>query len=315
MVSPQGRQLRPIAAVGDDDLRTLLTIRHFERLLLRLFDEGKLHGTTHTCLGQEYIPVALSPLLEPDDFQISNHRGHGHYLARFGDLAGLLAEIMGREGGIANGVGGSQHLYRDRQFLSTGIQGESAAVGAGVALHFKRSGSAQIAVVHTGDGSWGEGALYEALNMASLWQLPLVLVVEHNGIAQTTPSAMQMAGTIADRARGFGVRHVWTDSVDLEEIRALLAPEIARARSAPAPLVVEFETFRLGPHSKGDDTRESAELEAIAAWDWHARYRDAFPEQVARLELEVDRELARIHQDVDGRAPSRWPDAPGECSR
>src|SRR6185437_13571078 len=100
------------------DLDRLLMIRHFEQALLELFSQGRLNGTTHTCLGQEYIPVALYPLLDEGDFVFSNHRGHGHYLARFDDPAGLLAEIMGREGAVCNGVGGSQHIFRDR-YLST----------------------------------------------------------------------------------------------------------------------------------------------------------------------------------------------------
>ncbi|SVC73219.1 uncharacterized protein METZ01_LOCUS326073, partial [marine metagenome] len=119
----------------DADLERLILIREFELLLLHLFSQGKLNGTTHTCLGQEYIPVSVSRFLTEADFVFSNHRGHGHYLARFDDPSGLLAEIMGREGGICHGVGGSQHLYRDRQHLSTGIQGESLPVAVGVALH------------------------------------------------------------------------------------------------------------------------------------------------------------------------------------
>ena len=123
--------------LADDDLALLLLIRHFEHAVLDLFGQGKLNGTTHTCLGQEYIPVALAPLLDDRDYVFSNHRGHGHYLARFDDPHGLLAEVMGREGAVCHGVGGSQHIYRDR-YLSTGVQGESLPVAAGAALHLKR---------------------------------------------------------------------------------------------------------------------------------------------------------------------------------
>ncbi|MEU9835849.1 thiamine pyrophosphate-dependent enzyme, partial [Streptosporangium sp. NPDC048047] len=147
----------------DEDLRLLLLIRHFELALLRLFEAGELSGTTHTCLGQEYIPVALSRLLREDDFVLSNHRGHGHFLARYAEPYGLLAEIMGREGALCAGVGGSQHVYH-RRFLSTGVQGESLPVAAGVALALRGSGA--LACAYIGDGTWGEGAVYEALNMA-----------------------------------------------------------------------------------------------------------------------------------------------------
>src|SRR5689334_8304059 len=103
-------------AAATRDLELLLLIRHFEEALLRLFQAGRLSGTTHTCLGQEHVPVAVMPLLRDDDFVFSNHRGHGHYLARFDDPDGLLAEIMGREGGVCRGVGGSQHIRRGRYF-------------------------------------------------------------------------------------------------------------------------------------------------------------------------------------------------------
>lgn len=192
---------RPLSRLSDADLGTLLMIRHFELAVLELFSQGRLHGTTHTCLGQEYIPVALYPLLDEGDYVFSNHRGHGHYLARFHDPHGLLAEIMGRAGAVCHGVGGSQHIYRDR-YLSTGVQGQSLPVAVGVGLHLKQAEPGRIAVVHIGDGTWGEGAVYEALNMAQLWQVPVLVVVEHNGIAQSTPTERQMSGTVAALDRG-----------------------------------------------------------------------------------------------------------------
>jgi pyruvate dehydrogenase E1 component alpha subunit len=209
------------APVADADLELMLSIRHFELTLLDLFALGKITGTTHTCLGQEYIPVALRTEIDHDDYVFSNHRGHGHYLARFGDRHGLLAEIMGREGAVCNGVGGSQHILRDR-YLSTGVQGESVPVAVGAALHLKHTEPGQIAVVHIGDGTWGKGAVYEGLNMAALWHLPLVLVVEHNGIAQSTPTTAHLAGSIEGRARAFGIEHQLVTGNDLAAIRALL---------------------------------------------------------------------------------------------
>ncbi len=132
------RPAATLSQLADADLELLLLIRQFELAVLELFSRGQLHGTTHTGLGQEYIPVALRPLLEPQDFVFSNHRGHAHYLSRFADPAGLLAELMGRDGAVGHGVGGSQHIHRDR-YLSTGIQGQSLPVAAGAALHLKRA--------------------------------------------------------------------------------------------------------------------------------------------------------------------------------
>ncbi|WP_066365106.1 thiamine pyrophosphate-dependent dehydrogenase E1 component subunit alpha [Herbidospora mongoliensis] len=278
------------------DLDRLLLIRHFERALLDLFARGELNGTTHTCLGQEIVPVALAPLLGPDDHIFSNHRGHGHYLARFDDPAGLLAEIMGREGAVCGGVGGSQHILRDK-YLSTGIQGESLPVASGVALHLRGSGA--LACAYIGDGTWGEGSVYESLNLAGLWGLPLLVVVEHNGIAQTTPTELAMSGNIGTRCAAFGVRHIALPTDDISEIRAVLTPLISSVRLG-APLVVEFAVNRLGPHSKGDDTRSGVS----SLRDW---YRDmsgdpGFAEADGRaLEL-VD----SVVRDVKARPLSGW---------
>ncbi|QFY08854.1 thiamine pyrophosphate-dependent dehydrogenase E1 component subunit alpha [Nonomuraea phyllanthi] len=292
---------RPMDRLSDDDLALLLLIRCFERKLLALFEQGELNGTTHTCLGQEYIPVALRTLLREDDWVFSNHRGHGHYLARFEDPEGLLAEIMGRKGAVCEGVGGSQHLKRDR-YLSTGVQGQSLPVAAGVALRLKRHEPGVLACAYVGDGTWGEGAVYEALNLAALWRLPLLVVVEHNGIAQSTPTALQLAGTIEGRARAFGVEHHRIGVPDIPVIRAGLAPLVERVRTDPGPLVVEFATHRLGPHSKGDDTRPPD----FPRTDWYAAYRAAHPVQSATIEEAARTRIDRIAAEVAARPPAVW---------
>ncbi|WP_034263663.1 thiamine pyrophosphate-dependent dehydrogenase E1 component subunit alpha [Actinospica robiniae] len=305
--APAPAGLSPPAAA---DLDSLLMIRHFERSLLELFAQGRLNGTTHTCLGQEYIPVALYPLLDEGDFVFSNHRGHGHYLARFDDPAGLLAEIMGRAGAVCNGVGGSQHIFRDR-YLSTGVQGQSLPVAAGVALHLKHAEPGRIAVAHIGDGTWGEGAVYEALNMASLWRLPLLVVVENNGIAQSTPTAAEMAGTIAARAAAFGIRHHRTDSIDVAALRGELAQAVAGVRERQEPCILEFVTQRVGPHSKGDDTRDANELRRAREGDWYELYRLAFGSVFADADERQRRRVDAVIADVAARPPSEWTTSDG----
>ncbi|SFD05110.1 thiamine pyrophosphate-dependent dehydrogenase E1 component subunit alpha [Micromonospora sediminimaris] len=285
----------PMCPPADADLGAMLSIRRFEYAVLDLLGRGIISGTTHTCLGQEYIPVAVESLLRPDDEVFSNHRGHGHYLARYDDPAGLLAELAGRVGAVCGGMGGSQHIRR-AGFISTGIQGQLVPVAAGAAFDLRRTGAGAVSVAYIGDGTWGQGVVYEALNLAALWRAPLVVIVEHNGIAQSTPTHAQMAGTVAGRCAGFGIRHVKLVDVDVHRIRTTLAPLVAEVRHDGAPLVVEFETVRLGPHSKGDDTRTPAQLDAVAGRDWYARCRAAFPEQVDRLDAVA---TARIRDVVD----------------
>jgi pyruvate dehydrogenase E1 component alpha subunit len=294
-----------LTRLAEADLELMLLIRHLELALLDLFAQGALHGTTHTCLGQEYIPVALSPLLSDRDFVFSNHRGHGHYLARFVDPHGLLAEIMGRQGAVCNGVGGSQHILRER-YLSTGVQGESLAVAAGTALHLRRAEPGALALAYLGDGTFGQGAVYEALNLAALWELPLLVVVEHNGIAQSTPTARQMAGSVAGRAAAFGIRHVRLGGVDVHAIRDRLTPLVAAVRARPAPLVVEFDTHRLGPHSKGDDSRDPDEIARMRRADWYPRYAAAFPEQFGPVDERQRRYVAAVVREVTARPPATW---------
>ncbi|MFG7940501.1 thiamine pyrophosphate-dependent dehydrogenase E1 component subunit alpha [Streptomyces cacaoi] len=294
-----------LSALDDEDLLLMLTIRHFELTLLDLFARGELNGTTHTCLGQEYIPVALESVFTDSDFVFSNHRGHGHYLARHRDPRGLLAEIMGREGAVCSGVGGSQHILRGR-YLSTGVQGQSLPVAAGVALRLKRTEPGALACAYIGDGTWGEGSVYEALNMARLWELPLLVVVEHNGIAQTTPTTAQLSGSISGRAAAFGVDHVRSDSTDVVELRALLGPAVRRVRRDCRPLVVELATHRVGPHSKGDDTRPEDERAAAEADDWYRRYPPGHEEQFARLDERARAAVADVAREVRRLGPSRW---------
>lgn len=280
--------------ISDADLERLIFIRRFEEMLLQMFSEGKLSGTTHTCMGQEYIPVALAPLTQ-DDFIFSNHRGHGHYLAHCDDPVGLLAEIMGREGAVCRGVGGSQHLHKNT-FFSTGVQGETIAIAVGVAMHFKRTGQRRLALVYTGDGTWGEGSVYEALNMAQIWRLPLLVVVENNGIAQSTPTETQLSGSIKGRAEAFGIRYQLISTNDIGEIRQELAMFLDKIRSEYAPAVVEFQTVRLGPHSKGDDTRRTEDLIALRARDWLEYYASSDPERFRAVD---DRQRSRINEIVN----------------
>ena len=277
--------------VSNSNLYKLLFIRKFEETLLNLFQLGEINGTTHTCIGQEEIPVSIMPLLIKDDFIFSNHRGHGHYLARFNDAEGLLSEIMGREGGVCNGIGGSQHIKKDNYF-STGIQGESVPVAAGVALKIKEYHTNPIAVVFIGDGTWGQGSIYETLNIASLWKLPLVIVCENNGISQSTPTHLNLAGSIKERALAFDVDYYFCDdNLDVESIKSLAMPAIEKVRVTKKPAVIEIKTRRLSSHSKGDDTRSNAEINNMLVKDWKTIAEQKNAEELIFLENKINLEI------------------------
>src|SRR3954465_7577416 len=165
--------------------RRMRFIRRFEEILLALFEEGVLNGTTHACIGQEADAVAVTEHLTAGDHIFSNHRCHGHYLAHSGDALGLMAEIMGKEAGVCRGMGGSQHICAPG-FKSNGVQGGIVPAAAGIAMANQLSGNDAVSVVFIGDGTLGEGVVYETLNLASLWRLPLLVVCEDNRWAQST---------------------------------------------------------------------------------------------------------------------------------
>ncbi len=236
-------------------------IRRFEETLLDLFSQGKLVGTTHTYIGQEANAVGVIDHLEPErDIVFSNHRCHGHYLAFTGDAFGLLSEVLGKATGTCGGKGGSQHLHRGN-FYSNGVLGSIVPVATGIALAEKRKGTGAVSTVFLGDGTLGEGVTYESLNMASLWSLPVLFVVEDNGYAQSTPVEFALAGSIRARGEAFGVATDELDTTDVEEIHDAAGRAVARIRETGEPFFLVLHTYRFSPHSKGDDNRDPAEIE------------------------------------------------------
>ena len=235
-------------------------IRRFEETLLDLFSQGKLVGTTHTYIGQEANAVGVIGHLDPErDVVFSNHRCHGHYLAFTDDAFGLLSEVMGKATGTCGGKGGSQHLHRGN-FYSNGVLGSIVPVATGIALAEKRKGTGAISTVFLGDGTLGEGVTYESLNIASLWNLPVLFVVEDNGYAQSTPVALELAGSMRARGEAFGVTTEELDTTDVAEIHDAAGRAVARIRETGAPFFLVLHTYRFSPHSKGDDNRDQAEI-------------------------------------------------------
>jgi 2-oxoisovalerate dehydrogenase E1 component len=258
---------KPVIGLDDASLyRYAHLIRCTEQLILDLFTRGQLSGTTHTCLGQELCQMSVVRALHhADDVVLSNHRNHGHFLTYSGHFVGLVAEIMGRSAGVCGGYGGSQHIAY-RHFHSNGVQAGMTALGTGLALARHQAGSSGIVAVIVGDGTLGEGLLYESLNLASIWKLPVLFVVENNGIAQTTATAATIGGTIEGRAAAFGLRSWRLDDAAPGFVRAV--DEVVRTlRADRLPSLLIIDTCRLGPHSKGDDLRAPEERQRIERRD------------------------------------------------
>lgn len=248
--------------------RNLYLIRRFEESVLENFPKGVFFGTTHTYLGQEANAVGVLAHLNENDIVFSNHRCHGHFLAYGGDLRALFAEMMGRATGVCGGRGGSQHLQW-KNFYSNGVQGGIVPIATGMALaekhklHSNSQGNQTISVVFLGDGTLGEGTVYEALNLAGLWGAPVLYVVENNRIAQTTPIEQSLAGDISTRFTAFSIPAIELDSSDVLEILTIAGQLLDEVRSQNAPRALILHTCRFGPHSKGDDTRPAEYIDHL----------------------------------------------------
>ena len=241
-------------------------IRETEKLILELFGRGLVSGTTHTCLGQEICQMSVVRALnDPDDYVLSNHRNHGHFLTYSGDCLGLVAEIMGRQTGVCGGYGGSQHLAY-RNFHSNGVQAGMTGIGVGLAHALKSRSSRGIVAIVIGDGTLGEGLLYESMNLASIWNVPVLFVVEHNGIAQTTYTRDTIGGDIVARGLAFGLS-AWRLSDRDEDFSVQVERVVEDMRESRRPGMLVIDTGRMGPHSKGDDLRDVDERDEITASD------------------------------------------------
>lgn len=279
--------------------RSMYRIRRFEETVLEEFKRGVFSGTTHTYIGEEADAVGVIGLLQEQDVVVTNHRCHGHYLAYGGDMRALFAELMGKATGVCGGRGGSQHLHW-RNLYSNGVQGGIVPIAAGMALAEKRKGSGAVVTVFIGDGTLGQGVVYESMNMASLWSLPLLVVVENNHIAQTTLTSQALAGSLPARFEAFGLEVTELDTSDVLQIREAAAKILTEVRAESRPQALILNTARFSAHSKGDDTRETAEIEQMRAT------RD--PLTIAAARLAPD-DLTAIHGEVDAEVATAFQQA------
>ena len=286
-------------------------IRRFEETVLESFPRGVFFGTTHTYLGQEANAVGVLSHLQEQDVVFSNHRCHGHFLAYGGDMHALFAELMGRATGVCGGRGGSQHLHW-RNFYSNGVQGGILPIATGMALAEKYRRSGGMVVAFLGDGTLGEGILYEALNMASLWSAPILFVLENNHIAQTTPVELAVAGDISTRFTAFDIENVVLNTSDVLEILPAAGELVMQVRQQGKPGALILHTCRFAPHSKGDDTRDPAQVDRLR------QQRDPIAIHASRLtnaeratiDAEVNTEILEAFQLAQGDPFPVLPGAP-----
>lgn len=281
--------------------RQMCVIRRTEERLLALFSEGELSGTTHTSIGQEAIAVAVAAHLETGDAVFSSHRCHGHAIATGAPLPELFAEIMGRDSALCGGRGGSQHLHHG-DFYSNGVQGGVVGNATGMALAEKLKDSGRVSVGFMGDGTLGEGLVYESLNFASLQDLPLLLVLEHNGYSQSTPSRLGVAGSPLARAPAFGIESDEVTTNDAVELWTIFRERLRHVREQQRPFLQIVHTYRLAAHSKGDDDREPAEIEAWRDRDPLVLLRSYLPADTAEA---LETEACRAVEEAAAAARSR----------
>tara|TARA_B100001123_G_scaffold447674_1_gene605979 strand:+ start:922 stop:2898 length:1977 start_codon:yes stop_codon:yes gene_type:complete len=243
-----------------------LEIRYFEEKLLELFSEGKISGTTHTCIGQENNAVGVISALKKNDIVLSNHRCHGHFLKHTKNFHGLLYEILGSKKGVCGGIGGSQHLFFRKIFYSNGILGGNVPMAAGLALASKKEKLNKIICLFIGDGSFGEGTIFETLNLISILNLPILIVIEDNGIAQTTNTKNTLSNSVEEICKSFLIKTTvlkYEDAINIYNKTKILVKDVRKNK----PNILVLKSTRLGPHSKGDDTRTKKELIKIAKLD------------------------------------------------
>lgn len=273
--------------------REMLRIRRFEEKVLNEFTSGSFRGTTHTYIGQEAIAVGVISELGAEDIVVSNHRSHGHFLAYGGDMRALFAELMGKPTGVCGGRGGSQHLHW-KNFYSNGVLGGTSPIATGMALAEKLKKNETLTVIFMGDGALGEGVVYEALNMASLWSAPILFVIENNHIAQTTPIELNLSGSITERFSAFGITTKSMNSNDVVKINSITQEILNSIRQNSKPQAYVIDTHRFAPHSKGDDTRDKNYIETLK------NSHDPIPILAAQIDSEIrDRIELEVSEQVD----------------
>jgi pyruvate dehydrogenase E1 component alpha subunit len=272
--APANTGLNPGAKIAL--LRTMVRIRRFEERSLRAYQAKKIGGFLHLYIGQEAVAVGCCSLMGPDDHVITAYRDHGHAIAVGMELNPLMAELYGKATGCSKGKGGSMHFFDPARHYwgGHGIVGGQVPLGAGLAYGIKYQGLKGAAMTFMGDGAVNQGAVHEAYNLAALWQLPVVFVIENNGYSMGTSQARSSAGELAKRAEGYGMAWGVIDGHDLYAVRAGMEPFLRAAREQSKPAVVEIHTYRYRGHSVADPDPPNSTYRTKAEIEEYRRSKD-----------------------------------------
>lgn len=291
---------------------TMALIRRVEERLRDDSAAGKLPGAVHLYIGEEAVAAGVCAHLRDSDYATSTHRGHGHFLAKGGDVRAMMAEIWAKREGICQGMGGSMHVADLAKGIlgANGIVGAGLSIAAGAAFGAKLDGAGQqgqgtVSVAFFGDGASNQGVLMETLNLASLWRLPLIFVCENNGFSEFTPAGQVTAGRIADRARAFAIPAEEVDGNDVTEVWRAAGEAVARAREGDGPSFIEARTYRIQGHFEaeafvlsGGRYREESEIETWRNADPVAGFRARLIKSGTASAAELDEIDTRIGDRV-----------------
>tara|TARA_B100000745_G_scaffold127275_1_gene82911 strand:- start:772 stop:1713 length:942 start_codon:yes stop_codon:yes gene_type:complete len=278
----------------------MFTIRRFEEQARREADSGKLRGI-HSSIGQEAVPTGVCAHLRDEDFVLGTHRSHHHCIAKGVDLNEMMAELFGKSTGTGNGKGGTMHIADINKGMlgANGIVGSNIPVATGVALTAKVKGTDNVSVVFFGDGASSQGALHEAMNLASIWKLPVLFVCENNRYAESTPFEYSVAGgSVSNRADGYGIPGVTVDGQAVLDVFEVAKEAVGRARAGDGPTLIEAQTYRYLGHAGLDDPltyRSEEEQEYYMNRDCIV----TFKKYILDSSLADENELAQIEKDCE----------------
>src|SRR6195256_6881655 len=248
--------------------RQMVSIRQFEEQVNEVYTRALMPGLAHLYSGEEAVAVGICEALRIDDYITSTHRGHGHCLAKGASPDRMFAELLGKEAGYCRGKGGSMHIADPAtgNLGANAIVGGSVGIATGAAFAAKKLGTDRVAVYFFGEGALGQGLLYETMNMAALWKLPVIYVCENNLYGEYTPCGETIAGEILARARAFGIQAESVDGQDVQAVHATMRKLVERARRGEGPAFLECKTYRYYGHPVGDVNREHRTRDEERDW-------------------------------------------------